>query len=56
LRDLVKAIGARDPESLADQLVLLFEGTYSSAQTFGGSGPAHRVAEAAEALLAAQLA
>jgi len=56
LRDLVKAIGARDAESLADQLVLLFEGTYSSGQTFGTSGPAHRVAEAAEALLAAQLA
>ncbi len=56
LRDLVRAIGVRDAAGLADQLVLLFEGTYSSAQTFGPSGPAHRVTEAAEALLAAQLA
>lgn len=56
LRDLVRTIGVRNPESLADQLVLLFEGTYSSAQTSGPSGPAHRVAQAAEALLAAALA
>jgi AcrR family transcriptional regulator len=55
LRDLVRAIGVRDAESLADHLVLLFEGTYSSAQTFGSGGPAHRVAAAAEALLAAHL-
>lgn len=55
LRDLVRDAGARDAESLADQLVLLFEGAYSSAQTFGAAGPARRLAEAAEALLAAQL-
>jgi AcrR family transcriptional regulator len=55
LRDLAREIGARDPEILADQLVLLFEGTYSSAQTFGAAGPAGRVAEAAETLLDAQL-
>jgi AcrR family transcriptional regulator len=55
LRDLAREAGGRDAESLADQLVLLFEGVYASAQTFGGSHPATRVVAAAEALLAAQL-
>jgi AcrR family transcriptional regulator len=53
--DLAAALGAKRPAQLADQLVLLFEGAYSSAQTFGPSGPAGAVAEAADALLAAQL-
>jgi hypothetical protein len=52
LRDLAREAGARDAESLADQLVLLFKGVYASAQTFGGPHPATR---AAAALLAAQL-
>jgi AcrR family transcriptional regulator len=55
LVDLVAALGARRPAQLADQLVLLFEGAYSSAQTFGAAGPAGAVAEAADALIAAQL-
>lgn len=55
LSDLARAAGARHAETLADQLVLLFEGAYSSVQTFGPEGPAARVAEAAEALLAAEL-
>jgi hypothetical protein len=55
LRDLAREAGARDAESLADQLVLLFEGVYASAQTFGGPHPATRATAAAEALLAAQL-
>ena len=55
LRDLAREAGARDPDGLADQLVLLFEGAYASAQTFGANGPAKAVADAAEALLAAQL-
>jgi AcrR family transcriptional regulator len=56
LRDLAREAGARDADSLADQLVLLFEGVYASAQTFGSPHPATRVVGAAEALLAAQLA
>lgn len=55
LRDLARAAGARDADGLADQLVLLFEGAYASAQTFGVNGPARAVAEAAEVLLAAEL-
>ncbi len=56
LLDLARALDARRPAQLADQLVLLFEGAYSSAQTFGAGGPAGAVAEAAEALIAAHLA
>jgi AcrR family transcriptional regulator len=55
LRDLARDADARDADSLADQLVLLFEGVYASAQTFGVSHPATRAVAAAEALLAAQL-
>lgn len=55
LRDLAREADARDAESLADQLVLLFEGVYASAQTFRSPHPATRAIAAAEALLAAQL-
>jgi AcrR family transcriptional regulator len=55
LRELARRVGAREPMLLADQLVLLFEGAYISGQTFGANGPAAAVAEAAEALLDAQL-
>ncbi|HKW53620.1 MAG TPA: TetR/AcrR family transcriptional regulator [Stellaceae bacterium] len=55
LRDLAAAAGARRPAALADQLVLLFEGAYTTAQTFGADGPAKVVAEAADALVAARL-
>jgi AcrR family transcriptional regulator len=55
LKDLARRAGARSPESLADQLLLLMEGAYASAQNFRDSGPAPRLQSAAEALLAAQL-
>ena len=55
LRALAGAAGARRPAALADQLVLLFEGAYTCAQTFGAEGPAKSVAAAAAALVAAQL-
>lgn len=55
LHVLAEAAGARRPAALADQLVLLFEGAYTSAQTFGSGGPAKSVADAADALVAAQL-
>jgi AcrR family transcriptional regulator len=58
LRERLEALGrdagARDPVALADGLVLLFEGSYASSQTFGPDGPARSVTAAAEALLAAQ--
>jgi AcrR family transcriptional regulator len=54
LQALASRAGARDPAVLADGLVLLFEGTYASSQTFGPDGPARSVARAATALLAAQ--
>ncbi len=54
LRELAKAIGVRDPATLADQLVLLFEGAYSSVQTFENDIPARQVTQAAEALIKAQ--
>jgi AcrR family transcriptional regulator len=56
LLELARALKAKRPAQLADQLVLLFEGAYSSAQTFGPTGPAGAVAEAADALVAAHLA
>lgn len=50
---LCREAGARRPALLADELVLLFEGAYASAQTFGPDGPAAAVVDAAEALIAA---
>ncbi|MDE1903767.1 MAG: TetR/AcrR family transcriptional regulator [Alphaproteobacteria bacterium] len=55
-RALAKAVGARSPARLADQLTLLFEGAYASALTFGHRGPARAVVDAAAAMIDAQLA
>ncbi len=55
LRELARAAGAREPERLGDQLFLLIEGAYASGQIMGPAGPALNIAEAAEALVAAQL-
>jgi AcrR family transcriptional regulator len=55
LKGLARGAGARDPGSLADQLLLLMEGAYASAQNFRARGPAPRLQGAAEALVAAQL-
>lgn len=55
-RALAKAVGARSPGRLADQLTLLFEGAYASALTFGHRGPARAVVDAAAAMIDAQLA
>ena len=41
------------PARLADQLTLLFEGTYSSVLTFGHRGPAHVLVDAAAAVIEA---
>jgi AcrR family transcriptional regulator len=55
LLDLSRRAGARDPATLADQLLLLMDGAYASAQNFPARGPAPSLQRAAEALLAAQL-
>lgn len=55
LHGLAKAARARHAGALADQLTLLFEGAYASAQTFGPNGPATQLADAAAALLKAHL-
>lgn len=54
-RALARAAGARAPARLADQLTLVFEGTYSSVLTFGPRGPARALVDAAVALIDAQL-
>jgi AcrR family transcriptional regulator len=43
----------RSPETLAGQLLLLMDGAWVAARMFGPRNPAARVAEAAEALIAA---
>lgn len=55
LRQMSEAMGARDPASLADGLLLLIEGTYVSGQTFGEGGPARILASAARCLIDASL-
>ncbi|HYL32324.1 MAG TPA: TetR/AcrR family transcriptional regulator [Stellaceae bacterium] len=54
-RALAKAAGARSPARLADQLTLLFEGTYASVLTFGHRGPARALVDAAAAMIDTQL-
>lgn len=54
-RQLAREAGARDPESLADQLFLLMDGAYMAARMFGPRNPAAHLARAAAALIAAQV-
>lgn len=56
LRQLCRAMGARDPDELADGLLLLIEGSYVSGQTFGKGGPARVLGTAARCLIEASLA
>jgi AcrR family transcriptional regulator len=55
LTGMAKAMAAREPEVLADGLLLLLEGAYASGQLFGPDGPARSVAIAADRLIAASL-
>jgi AcrR family transcriptional regulator len=53
---LAEALGAPDPQALADGLVLLVEGAYAISQTLSGrDGPGRAIVWAAEALVEAQL-
>lgn len=51
--ELVGARSAEDPNRLADQLVLLAEGVYASAQALGDEGPARQAWALVESLLPA---
>lgn len=52
---IAEALKARDPEQLADGLLLLVEGAYAVSQTLGGAKcPSHAIVWAAEALVDAQ--
>jgi hypothetical protein len=55
LQGLAEKIGARNPKLLADQLSLLIDGAYISAQTVGTGGPSRQLQETADALIQAQL-
>lgn len=54
-RTMCAAAGAKSPEALADQLLLVMDGGYVQARMFGVDSPAAQVAEAAAVLLKAQL-
>lgn len=55
LTTMAKGMGAREPEVLADGLMLLMEGAYATGQLFGAGGPAQHLTRAAEALIESQV-
>jgi len=55
LRSLAAAAGARDPQSLADQLQLIIDGAYVASQSLGVDGPSRALADGGRALIAAAL-
>ncbi len=55
-RSLADAAGARDPLSLAEQLLLVMDGAWSAARMFGPGSHGRRAAEAARAVIAAEIA
>jgi AcrR family transcriptional regulator len=52
-RQLAREVGAREPDSLGDALMLLWEGSYLTLLTLGRHGPVEGAAKAARALIAA---
>lgn len=55
LRGMAEAAGARSPDVLADQLLLLMDGGYVQARLYASAqSPAQHIAAAAAALIAAQ--
>jgi AcrR family transcriptional regulator len=54
VRALVDQIGVREPAILTDQIVMLVDGAFSSAQVFGKEGPQNLLVTAADALIDAQ--
>jgi AcrR family transcriptional regulator len=55
LREMAAGMGAADPDTLGDGLLLLIEGAYISGQLFGPGGPAASVAANAGRLISASL-
>jgi AcrR family transcriptional regulator len=53
--ELAATAGTHDPAALADQLILLMDGAFMAARMFGSDSPARGVAQAAQALIDAQL-
>ncbi len=53
LRALTAALGARDPDGLADQLILVIDGAYATGQILGAARQASAITAAAEALIEA---
>jgi AcrR family transcriptional regulator len=51
-RQLAKDMNAREPDSLGDSLMLLWEGAYLTRVTMGRNGPVQGAAKAARALIA----
>jgi hypothetical protein len=51
MRELTGKLEVEDPDALADQLMLVFEGVHASGQSFGPNGPAKRGRGLAEALM-----
>jgi AcrR family transcriptional regulator len=51
LGELTAAMAVGDPDALADQLALVMEGVYASAQALGAGGPARRARALAETLM-----
>ncbi|WP_230473623.1 TetR/AcrR family transcriptional regulator [Dyella choica] len=55
LREMCREMGARDPDELADGLLLLLEGSYVSGQAFGEGGPARMLGVMARRLIEASI-
>jgi AcrR family transcriptional regulator len=55
LVEMSAAMGAREPAVLADGLLLLLEGTYTSGQLFGEQGPARSLVTVAQQLIDASI-
>ncbi len=55
LHALARAAGARNPRALAEELLLLMDGAWSAARVFGPANHAGQAAQAARALIAAQV-
>jgi hypothetical protein len=55
VRALIDQIGVRDPAQLTEQVVMLVDGAFCSAQVFGPNGPQQLLVAAADALVDAQI-
>jgi len=55
LASLAKAMGADDPDTLGDGLLLLLEGAFASGQLFGKGGPARALVDVADRLIDASV-